>query len=42
MLKIGPLASTMMACPGMEQEDAFTKMLESVTHYEIDGPLMML
>ena len=32
-LKIGPLASTMMACPGMEQEDAFTKMLESVTHY---------
>ena len=24
-LRIGPIASTMMACPGMEQEDAFTK-----------------
>ena len=42
MLKIGPLASTMMACPGMEQEDAFTKMLESVTHYDMDGPMLLL
>ena len=41
-LKIGPLASTMMACPGMEQEDAFTKMLESVTHYDMDGPMLLL
>lgn len=41
-LKIGPLASTMMACPGMEQEDAFTKALESTTHYDMDGPMLLL
>ena len=41
-LKFGPLASTMMACPGMEQEDAFTKALESVTHYDMDGPMLLL
>ena len=40
VLKIGPLASTMMACPGMEQEDAFTKALESTTHYDMDGPML--
>lgn len=42
VLKIGPLASTMMACPGMEQEDAFTKALESTTHYDMDGPMLLL
>lgn len=41
-LKIGPVASTMMACPGMEQEDAFTKMLEATTHYDMDGPMLLL
>ena len=41
-LKIGPLASTMMACPGMEQEDTFTKALESTTHYDMDGPMLLL
>ena len=41
-LKIGPLASTMMACPGMEQENAFAKALESVTHYDMDGPMLLL
>lgn len=41
-LKIGPLASTRMACPGMEQEQTFTKVLESATHYDMDGPLMIL
>ena len=41
-LKIGPLAATMMACPGMDEEDAFTKMLESVTHYDMDGPMLLL
>ena len=40
--KIGPLASTMMVCPGMEQEDAFTKALESTTHYDMDGPMLLL
>ena len=32
----------MMACPGMEQEDAFTKALESTTHYDMDGPMLLL
>lgn len=41
-LKIGPLASTMMACPGMEQEDTYTKALESATHYDMDGPMLLL
>ena len=41
-LKIGPLAATMMACPGMDEEEAFTKMLESVTHYDMDGPMLLL
>ena len=41
-LKTGPLAATMMACPGMDEEDAFTKMLESVTHYDMDGPMLLL
>ena len=41
-LKIGPLAATMMACPGMEQEDAFTKALEATTHYDMDGPMLLL
>ena len=41
-LEIGPLAATMMACPGMDEEDAFTKMLESVTHYDMDGPMLLL
>ena len=41
-LKVGPLAATMMACPGMEQEDAFTKALEATTHYDMDGPMLLL
>lgn len=32
----------MMVCPGMEQEDAFTKALESTTHYDMDGPMLLL
>ena len=27
---------------GMDEEDAFTKMLESVTHYDMDGPMLLL
>lgn len=41
-LKIGPIASTMMACPGMDQENVFTKILESTTHYDMDGPMLLL
>ncbi|WP_300109613.1 META domain-containing protein [uncultured Alistipes sp.] len=41
-LKIGELASTRMACPGMDRERAFFKMLTEATHYEIDGPMLMI
>ena len=41
-LKIGPVASTMMACPGMDQERAFTEALESATHYDMDGPMLLI
>ena len=41
-LKLGPIASTMMACPGMERESAFTQALEATTHYDMDGPMLLL
>lgn len=41
-LKIGPLASTMMACPGLETEREFAAALEAVTHYDMDGPMLLL
>ncbi len=41
-LKLGPIASTMMACPGMEREHAFTQALEATTHYDMDGPMLLL
>lgn len=41
-LKMGPIASTMMACPGMERENAFAQALEATTHYDMDGPMLLL
>ncbi len=41
-VKIGPLASTMMACPGLDREHVYMRALESATHYEMDGPMLML
>ncbi|WP_290541307.1 META domain-containing protein [Alistipes sp.] len=41
-LKIESLGSTKMACPDGETEDAFIQMLESVTHYDMDGPMLLL
>ena len=35
-LRIGPIASTMMACPGMDEA------LEATTHYDMDGPMLLL
>ncbi len=40
-LKIGPLAATRMMCYD-EREMEFMIMLDRVTHYEMDGPMMML
>jgi heat shock protein HslJ len=36
-LKFGPLATTRMACPGMQTETAFLKALEATTRYEVNG-----
>lgn len=41
-LRIGPVASTRMACPGMAEESAFIAALESATHYDMDGPMLLL
>lgn len=41
-LKVGQLASTRMACPGMDREQAFAQMLMEATHYQIDGPMLMI
>lgn len=41
-LKIGPVGATMMACPGVEQETALAEALESTTHYDMDGPMLLL
>lgn len=41
-LRIGPLASTMMACPDMDQERDYTEGLEATTHYDMDGPMLLL
>lgn len=41
-LHIGPVASTRMACPETELEQAFIRALESATHYDMDGPMLLL
>lgn len=41
-LHIGPIASTRMACPDAAREQAFIAALESTTHYDMDGPMLLL
>ncbi len=41
-LKIGPLAATRMACPDLKREQAFIEALESATHYDMDGPMLLI
>ncbi len=41
-LKIGPLASTKMACPNLGQEQQFLRAIEATTHYDMDGPMLLL
>lgn len=41
-LKFGPLITTRMACPDLEQEQRFLQALASTTHYDMDGPLLLL
>ena len=43
ILKIGPVATTMMLCPSdAELERALGKALESTDHYDMDGPMLLL
>lgn len=41
-LHIGPVAATRMACPNEADERAFAEALEATTHYDMDGPLLLL
>lgn len=41
-LELGQLASTRMMCPDQQSEDEFMQMLSGVTHYEMDGDMMLL
>lgn len=41
-VSISQLASTRMACPGMEREQDYMEALTAATHYEMDGPMLML
>lgn len=41
-LKMGQLASTRMMCHDQQSEDEFMQMLSRVTHYEMDGDMMLL
>ena len=41
-LKIGPLATTKMACPNLDQEQQFLRAIEATTHYDMDGPMLLL
>lgn len=41
-LRIGPLGMTRMACPDGEREARFAEAVGSATHYEMDGPMLLL
>lgn len=41
-LDLGNMGMTRMACPDMQYEDAFVKMLDEVERYEIKGSLLTL
>lgn len=41
-MTFGPVAATRRMCPDAELETRFTQVLESVTHYEVDGDMLLL
>ena len=41
-MTFGPVAATRRMCPDAELEGRFSQVLESVTHYEIDGDMLLL
>ncbi len=42
VMQIGALAGTRMMCPDQALETEFTKIASRVTHYEVDGDMLML
>ena len=41
-MTFGGVASTRRMCPDIELETRFTQVLESVSHYEVDGDMLLL
>ncbi len=41
-LRIGSLRSTRMTCPDQATEQTFAAALETATHYDMDGPMLLL
>lgn len=41
-LKLSQMASTRMMCPDQKSENEYLQMLERVTHYEMDGDMMLM
>ena len=41
-IKFGALAGTRMMCPKVNLEAEFTKIVGQVTHYDIDGDMLLL
>ena len=41
-LQIGPLAGTRRMCPDQALEAEFTEIASRITHYEVDGNMLML
>ena len=41
-MTFGAVAATRMMCPNAELESRFSQILESTTHYEIDGDMLLL
>lgn len=41
-IEIGTIASTRMMCPDSEREQKLFRELDDATHYEIDGPMLLI
>ena len=41
-LRMGAFGSSMLGCAGLEEEDGFWKALEATSHYDMDGPMLLL
>ena len=41
-IDIGTIASTRMMCPDIDREQKLFRELDDATHYEIDGPMLLI